>query len=276
MTGEKKKGIRRGSSKQASCIAFASHKGGTGKTTSCINIAGWLAKKDKKVLVVDFDPQANASSGVGLDVTSLQSSIYDAVLGLCEGYEGLDLEKVILQTDIENLHIAPSELDLSVAEVIMQQAMDKTFILRRLLEDVSSLYDYILIDLPTSAGLLTINGLCASEHVVIPLDPGIYALEALHNLRKTFEEIEEMSGHTIPQTTVCLTRYKKFNPERHRPSQEIEANLKALFEPVFLIPDSIKIYEAEKEGKPLSHFAPKSRVSAAYEKIAEHIMEKKK
>lgn len=100
------------------CIAFGNYKGGTGKTTSCINIAGWLAKNKKKVLVVDFDPQANATSGLGINAKSVRFSVYDAVLGSCGGYENVPLTQLILKTGIENLHLAPSEFDLSVAEVM--------------------------------------------------------------------------------------------------------------------------------------------------------------
>ena len=106
-------------SRAAECIVFANHKGGTGKTTSCLSIAGFLAKSGSKVLVVDFDPQANATSGSGIDTLTLKYSMYDAFLDQCDGYEGVPITQVILETDVGNLHVAPSELDLAVAEVLV-------------------------------------------------------------------------------------------------------------------------------------------------------------
>lgn len=150
----------------AKCIAFFNKKGGSGKTTTCLSIAGWLAKKGKKVLVVDFDSQSNATSGLGIDAMSSRYTMYDAVLAYCNGDRGgVPITQVILKTEIENIHLAPSELDLSVTEVVMQGAKNRTGILNRILADVRPLYDYILLDLPSSLGPLSINGLCASDQV---------------------------------------------------------------------------------------------------------------
>lgn len=263
-------------SQKAECVVFANQKGGTGKTTSCLSIAGYLAKSGSKVLVVDFDPQASATSGLGISVMSLQRSIYDAVLERCKGYEGIPVTQVILETGVENLHIAPSELDLAVAEVLMQKTRSRISILNQILEEVRPLYDYILIDLPPSPGLLTINGLCASDQVVVPLEPSIFSLEALNNLKISFDDIKRMAGHTLNQITAVLVRY--INPDlfsrvfrKHNPSQEVEARLREMFHTVFIVPDSVEIYQAQQEGIPISHYAPRSRVGKAYEKIANSI-----
>ena len=264
-------------SKPAECIVFANHKGGTGKTTSCLSIAGYLTKSGSKVLVVDFDPQANATSGLGIDVMSLQHSIYDVVLNQCDGYEGVPITQVILETDVENLHVAPSELNLSVAEVIMQRAKKRAGILNRILEEVRPLYDYILIDLPPSSGLLTINGLCASDWVVVPLEPSIFSLEALESLKTSFRDIRRMTRHSVNQITVILIRYVKPSVlsrilRKPNPSQEVEARLREIFHTVYVVPDSTEeIYRAQKEGNPISHYAPQSRVGKAYERIARRI-----
>ncbi len=268
-------------SRTAKCIVFADHKGGTGKTTSCVSIAGYLAKGGSKVLVVDFDPQANATSGLGIDVTSLKYSMYDVVLGRCDGYEGVPITKVILDTAVENLHIAPSELDLAVAEVLMQRTSHRAGILNRILQEVRPLYDYILIDLPPSSGLLTINGLCASDHVVVPLEPSIFSLEALKNLKVSLDDVKRMAGHAIDQITPVLTRRRhpdllsRVFGKRHA-SQEVEARLKEMFPTVFVVPDSEKIYQAQRKRIPISHYAPGDRVGKAYEKIAESISVKAK
>ena len=260
----------------AECIAFANHKGGTGKTTSCLSIAGYLAKSDNRVLVVDFDPQANATSGLGIDTMTLKYSMYDAVLNQCDDYEGVPITQVVLETDVENLHVAPSELDLAVAEVVMQHVRNRAGILNRILEKVKPSYDYILIDLPPGSGLLTINGLCASDQVVVPLDPSIFSLEALDNLKIYFDDIKRMAGHSINQITWVLIRYasppllsRMFH--KRNPSQEVEARLREMFDTVFVAPESREIYETQRQGVPISHYAPSSRVGRAYAEITKSI-----
>ncbi len=273
---KQEKGQAKEMSKAAECIVFANHKGGTGKTTCCLSIAGYLARSGSKVLVVDFDPQVNATSGLGIDTLTLKYSMYDAVLDQCDGYEGVPITEVILETDVENLHVAPSELDLAVAEGLVQHTRNKAGILNRALEKVRPLYDYILIDLPPGSGLLTINGLCASDQVVVPLDPGIFSLEALDSLKASFRDIKRMAGHSINRITPVLIRYDKPDVfsrilRRRSPSQEIEVRLKTMFETVFVVPDSIEIYQTQRQGVPISHYAPRSRVGRAYAEITKSI-----
>jgi len=263
-------------SRTAECIAFANQKGGTGKTTSCLSIAGYLAKGGSKVLVVDLNPQANATSGLGIDTLTLKYSMYDAVLDQCDGYEGVPITQVILETDAENLHIAPSELDLSVAEVFMQHTKDRTGILNRALEEVKPFYDYILIDLPSSPGLSTINGLCASDQVIVPLEPSIFSLEALDSLKVLFREIKRRAGHSVGQITAVLTRYVRPNLisrvfRKRNGSQEVETRVKEMFQTVFIVPESGEIYKGQREGILISHYAPESKVGKAYARIAESV-----
>jgi len=262
--------------KTAECIAFANTKGGTGKTTSCLSIAGYLAKGGSKVLVVDFDPQANATSGLGIDAMTLPYSMYDVVLAQCDGYEGVPITRVILETDVENLHLAPSELDLVVVEVLMQRTRNRAGILNRALEEVRPLYDYILIDLPPGSGPLMINGLCASDQVVVPVDPSIFSLEALEDLKALFRDIKRMAGYSINQITVILIRYIRPNLfsrmlRQRNPSQKVETRLRETFHTVFVVPNATEIYEAQREGLPISHYAPGSRIGRAYEEIARSI-----
>jgi chromosome partitioning protein len=263
-------------SNTAERIVFANTKGGTGKTTSCLSIAGYLAKSGSKVLVVDFDPQANATSGLGIDVMALQYSMYDVVLAQCDGYDGVPITRVILETDVENLHVAPSEPDLVVAEVLVQRTRNRTGILNQALQEVEPLYDYVLIDLPPSSGPLMINGLCASDQVVVPVDPSIFSLEALEGLRTLFGDVKRMAGHSINRIAVILVRYVRPNLfsrmlRKHNPSQEVEARLREVFQTVFIVPDSREIYEAQREGIPISHYAPGSRIGEAYERITKGI-----
>jgi len=261
---------------EAECIAFTNHKGGTGKTTSCLSIAGYLAKSGNKVLVVDFDPQANTTSGLGIDVTTLECSIYDVVLGQCNSHESVPITRVILETDVENLHVAPAEFDLGVAEVFMQHAKDRAGILNRLLEEVRPLYDYILIDVPSSSGLLMVNGLRAADQAVVPLDPSIFSLEAMDNLKATFDDVRELAGHSINQITGVLIRYVKPNMfsrlfRKLNPSQEVEERLRAMFHTVFVVPESMEIYGAQRQRMPISHYAPGSNLGKAYAEIARSI-----
>jgi len=257
----------------AECIVFASHKGGTGRTTSCLSIAGHLARSGSKVLVVDFDPQANATSGLGIDVTKLQHTIYDVLLDHCVGDHSMSITRVILETDVENLHVAPSEFNLNVAEVFMQGTANRVGMLDRILEEVRPLYDYILIDVPSSSGLLTINGLYASDRIVVPLDLSIFSLESVGNLETSLHDIRRMAGRSINQATAVLIRYVKPNVfsrmfHNRNPSQEVEGRLRAMFHTVFVVPFSVQIYQAQREGIPISHYAPGSKVGKAYARIA--------
>jgi chromosome partitioning protein len=254
--------------RKGQCVAFANHKGGTGKTTSCLSIAGYLAKSGSKVLVIDFDPQANATSGLGIDKKTLRYSMYDAVLDQCEGHQGVPLTHVILETEVENLHVAPSEFDLAVAEFHMVNSRNRTSILTRLLGPVRPFYDYILVDLPPTSGLLTINGLSAADHVVVPVEPSIFSLEALDDLKKSFHDIQQLTGQALNAVAAVLIRYIKADRRKNNPSQEVEASLREMFQTVFVVPAAEEIYQTQKEGLPISHYAPRSGVGKAYEKIA--------
>lgn len=261
---------------KAHCIAFANHKGGTGKTTSCVSIAGFLARSGRKTLVVDMDPQANATSALGIDASSLEHSVYDAVLKEC-GNSGVPLRQVIVDSGIENLHLAPAEFDLSAAEILL---VSKPFALARLLEEVRHSYDYILIDLPTCSGMLTINGICAAEQLIAPFDPGIFALEAYDNLARTLEMIKEKTGHRVKVSMAILTRYVPpvlfaWLRGRRSPCLEMAKELKKRFPAMAVIPESTAIYRSQLAGVPISRIAPWSAAGRAYKKVARMIVEGK-
>ncbi|MBU1053629.1 MAG: AAA family ATPase [Proteobacteria bacterium] len=258
------------------CIAFANYKGGTGKTTSCLSIAGFLAKGGSKVLLIDFDPQASATSGIGIDKLTLKHTIYDSILGLCDGHEDVPLKNIILETDVKNLHLAPSEWDLSAAEVSIQSTKEKITLLRTLIRDVQSLYDYILIDTPPSSGLLLMNCFVAADHMIIPFDPGIFSVEAIDNLKTVFLDVKRNTGHHFNKITIILTRYVGQDPlERilhgDNPSRQIKKMLVRMFKSVFVVPESPEIFKSQQKGTPISHYAPKSKAGKAYKKIADSI-----
>ncbi|MEC4882130.1 MAG: AAA family ATPase [Scytonema sp. PMC 1070.18] len=262
--------------KQAECIAFANLKGGTGKTTTCLSVGGYLAKGGSQVLIVDFDPQANATSGLGIDRTLLKHSLYDVFLEQCDRSNGVPITHIILETEVPNLHLVPSELDLVSVQILMQQMSDKVSILNQILYKINEFYDYILIDTPPDTGLFMLNALRAAKHVVVPLDFSIFSLEALDNLQTYCQDIEENTGHKFNSFTVLLTRVIKsslfckfFHPPH--PSEQIETKLKEMFSTVFVIPESPEVYQAQRMGLPISHYTFNSKIGKAYENLTEYI-----
>lgn len=263
--------------KEGKSVAFANVKGGTGKTTTCVNVAGYLAKLGNQVLVVDFDPQGNATSGLGIDGKGLHYSMYDAFLNQCQGYSGVPITKVILETDIENIHIAPSVLNLGVAPMLLQETKDKTGILQRILEPVQRFYDYILIDVPSDAGLFLFNSLRATHQVVVPIDPGIFSWESLDHLKAYCCDLVENKGHNIKDWTIVLnktvsqTRQSRKSSQLN-PSDEIESSLQEGSDAVFVVPYSVLVYRSQQEGLPISHYTNKaSKIGKAYAAIATHL-----
>jgi chromosome partitioning protein len=258
----------------AQCIAFAHYKGGTGKTTSCVSMAGILAQRGKRVLVVDFDPQANATTGLGIDSTTLQRSVYDALLTVCEAsHEGVHLRDAIQRTAHENLDIAPAEFDLGVSELIMSRMDRRVHILRDILDSVRADYDYILVDLP-SHGLLLLNGLCTADHVIVPVDPGFFAVEAVRQLKTTFDDVKQMAGWTIKRSTAIMTRVQHHGwlgrmlgiGDEHA---DTEAALRSAFQKVFAVPYSKQIYAAQKHRVPIAYYAPNDKATHAYARVVD-------
>ncbi len=256
-------------------IAFANLKGGTGKTTLCVNIAGYLAKNNQgKVLVVDFDPQANATSGLGIDGNTLERSIYDALLNECQGYDGVSIAKIILETEVKNLHLAPSELNLAVLPTLLLDVRNRVSVLDRALEPIKKFYEYILIDVPADSGLFMLNSLRAADRLVVPLDSSIFALEALENFKIYCHDIEQISDRAIGKLIIVLNRYvKSRNAKSNKPSpsEEIESQLKTMSHTLFVVPESTLVYQAQQAGLPISDYAPTSRLGKAYSAIANYL-----
>ena len=202
--------------------------------------------------------------------------MYDVVLNECQPGSGVPITQVILETDVEHLHVAPSEFDLAVAECFMIKLRDRTGILNRCLDKVRPFYDYILIDLPPTSGLLTLNGLCAADHAVVPVDPSIFSLETLEDLRKSFSDIKQLTGHSIRPIAAVLIRHVSSNGRKPTPSSEVEASLREMFHPVFVVPAAEVVYQTQKQGLPISHYAPRSLVGKAYERITKSIRQSAK
>lgn len=253
-------------------IAFVHHKGGTGKTTSCLNIAGWLVRMKKKVLVVDLDPQGNATCGLGIDRKTLEGSIYDVFFGQH------NIEEVIIETD-SGIHLVPSSIDLLAAETHMAGQINNTTLLKESLIDMEQYFDYILMDVPPGSTLLMINGIVASRNIIIPLDSGVFAYETLDTLKTLVLDLRDELGVETNVMMMLLKRYPGVNTLFGNPTREMKKALKEFLEEnnipsvgLFTIPFSINIYKAQMMGKPISHYAPRSDVGRVYKGIAKEIL----
>ena len=253
-------------------MAFVHHKGGTGKTTSCLNIAGWLVKINKKVLVVDLDPQGNATAGLGVDRKTIDSSIYEVL------FASKNIEEVILETD-SKVHLAPSSLDLLAVETHMAGGqINNGGKLKEELGNVEEHFDYILIDVPPGSSPLMINGIVACENIIIPLDSGVFAYETMETLKTLVIDLNEEVG---VETNVMMVLLRKYSASVFETglTREIKNLLKEFLAAnnipgvkVFRIPFSRKIYKAQMKGMPISHYAPYSDVGRAYKRIAKEVM----
>jgi chromosome partitioning protein len=249
----------------AKTIGFINQKGGVGKTTSTINVARYLAELGKTVLLVDLDPQGNASSGLGIDARQMTKNLYHAMVG------GLPPQEIILQTETQNFHVIPAAQDLAGAEIEMVHLEGREYRLQNVLRQVKQYYDYILIDSPPSLGLLTINGLVASDEVVIPVQTEYYALEGLSQLLGTIELVRERLQPNLKICGALLTLYDR----RNRLSRQVVSEVRAHFPgPVFesVIPRSVRLAEAPSFGKSILDFDAFSKGARAYKSVAKEII----
>jgi len=244
-------------------IAVCNQKGGTGKTTSAINIASYLALAQKKVLLVDLDPQANATSGLGINRHSVKKSTYHIIL------EEVELKDIQQKTAIENLLVAPSNLDLTGAEVELVSALGREYRLKRALQKEKENFDFIIIDSPPSLGLLTINSLCAADSVLIPVQCEYYALEGVTQLVNTINLVKDNLNPDLEIEGVLLT----MADFRTNLTKEVIGEVRNYFkEKVYttVIPRSIRLSEAPSYGKPISLY---DKDSIGAQKYAELIKE---
>ncbi len=256
-------------------IAFVHHKGGTGKTTSCINVAGWLAKMNKKVLVVDLDPQGNAVAALGVDRKKIEGSLYDVL------FSNTSIKEVILETDA-GVWLVPSSLDLLSAERQMVDRANHTNLLQKVLKSIEKQFDYILIDVGPGSTLLMINGIVAAGNIIIPLDSGVFAYETLETLKTLVLDLEEELGIETNVMMILLREYSTSIFDRifdGEPTQVIKDLVSEFLMSnqmpavkIHSIPYSKKVYEAQMLGMPVSHVAPFSDVGRAYKRIAQDVL----
>ena len=250
-------------------IALANQKGGVGKTTTAINLAASLAVLEKKVLIIDFDPQANATSGIGLDLKNIKYSIYDCFIG-----EILPKE-VIIKTKTPGLDIIPSHIDLVGAEIEMLGEESREYFLDTVVKKVKDEYDYVLIDCSPSLGLLTLNALAASDSVIIPVQCEYFALEGLGKLLNTIQMIQKNINTELEIEGFLLTMYDS----RVRLSNHVAAEVRKHFESMVfdtIIQRNIKLSEAPSYGLPAINYDANSKGTINYLNLARELLERNK
>jgi len=248
-------------------IAFSNQKGGVGKTTTCVNMSAYLAKKGKKVLIIDLDPQGNATSGLGFAKSEIKSSVYNALI------DDAPVSGVALKTSIDNLDLLPSNIDLAGAEVELVYVKDRERVLRKALEEVRGFYDYITVDCPPSLGLLTINALAAADTVIIPIQSEYYAMEGLSQLMNTIKLVVKHLNDKLKIEGVVLT----MNDNRAVISRQISEEIRRFFgKRVFdtVIPRNIRLAEAPSHGVPIMLHDPRCSGARAYAALTEEYLSK--
>ncbi|MBQ7304188.1 MAG: ParA family protein [Alphaproteobacteria bacterium] len=250
-------------------IAIANRKGGVGKTTTAINIATAMAAIGKKVLVLDLDPQGNATTSMGLDKKSCEFSSYDVLIN------SLDANKAIIETQIPNFSIMPSKPSLAGAEIELIDVEKREYVLKKALSGISNMFDYVLIDCPPSLNLITINALVASGSVIIPLQCEFLALEGLTDLIKNINQIKKVFNPPLKVQGIVLTMFDK----RNNLSAMVEKDVREYFGDLVyqtLIPRSVRISEAPSHGKPILIYDFKSVGAQAYISLAKEVLKREK
>lgn len=248
-------------------IAIANQKGGVGKTTSTINIAAYLGKKEKKVLVVDMDPQGNASSGFSLDIHKLNKTIYEVLI------DEYTAAECILPLKEKNIWILPANVNLAGLEVDLLELENKHEQLKIVLNSIRNQYDYILIDCPPNLGILTINALCAADGVIIPLQTEYYALEGITQLIRVIDRVQKSLNPSLVLTGVLLTMYDQRTNLSKMVVEDVRTHFKdKVFETI--IPRNVKLSEAPSYGQSIAVYAPDSPGAIAYEKVVEELIQR--
>lgn len=245
-------------------LAIANQKGGVGKTTTTVNLGASLAELGHRVLIVDLDPQGNATTGLGINYRVLDSTMYDVMLS------GLPIDDCIEPTEVKGLFVAPASLDLAGAEVELVAAFNRESKLARTLDEVADQYEYILIDCPPSLGLLTVNGLVAATEVMVPIQCEYYALEGLAQLTRNIELIRDNLNPSLHIAHIVMVMYDN----RTKLAEQVVGEVRDHFGSIVcrnMIPRNVKLSEAPSFGQPITTYASSSRGAVAYRELAREV-----
>lgn len=252
----------------AKVISIVNQKGGVGKTTTTINLSACLEQKKKKVLLIDLDPQGNATSGLGIDTEQLEHTVYQVLIG------EETVESSVVQTAFGNLYLLPSDIQLAGAEIELVSMKNREFMLKNALtEEIKEKYDYILIDCPPSLNLMTINALVASDSVLIPVQCEYYALEGLSRLMQTVKSIKKQLNETLEIEGILLTMYDS----RTNLSLSVAEEVKKFFPKMVyhtVIPRNVRLSEAPSYGQPIVSYDPYSKGAESYISLAKEVIKK--
>ncbi len=249
----------------AKIIAVVNQKGGVGKTTTAVNLAAAMGSKGKKVLLVDIDQQGNATSGYGINKRELEVTSYDVIIGNAEAKD------VIIKTDYENVSVMPSNMNIAGADLELIDMRQREMRLKKGLDSVDKEYDYIFIDCPPAMGLITLNGLCASDTILVPIQCEYYALEGLSQLMSLVRQVKKLYNPDIDIEGVLLTMYDG----RLNLTQQVVSEVKKFFpKKVFksFIPRNVRLSEAPSFGQPIMYYDRLSKGSVAYDDLAAEII----
>lgn len=250
-------------------LSLVNQKGGVGKTTTAVSLASYIGKKKKKVLVIDLDPQANATSGLGIEKSELENTTYDVLINDCP------VEDVILESSALNVDIIPTNINLAGAEVELVNAISRENILKSAIADIRDDYDYIIIDCPPSLGLLTVNALTASDGIIIPIQGEYYALEGLSQLVETINIVKRKLNPDIEIIGVVLTMFDMRTQLSKQVREEVEEYFKKkVFKTV--IPRNVRLAEAPSHGLAISDYDKSSKGAKAYESLAAEVLKRTK
>jgi chromosome partitioning protein len=248
-------------------IAIANQKGGVGKTTTTINLAASLAVLEKRVLVIDADPQANATSGLGFDLKNIKTSIYESII------DEIDINKIVLHSEISNLDLIPSHIDLVGAEIEMLNLPNREKVLKHTIENIKDDYDFILIDCSPSLGLITVNALTAANSVIIPVQCEYFALEGLGKLLNTIKIIQNRLNPSLEIEGFLLTMYDSRLNLSNQVYDEVKRHFQDMvFETV--IQRNIKLSEAPSYGKPVVLYDASSKGAINHMNLAREILQR--
>ena len=246
-------------------ISIANQKGGVGKTTTAVNLAACIAKCGKQVLLVDIDPQGNATSGVGVDKEQVEYSVYDMIIGKCSAMES------IVYSEVDNLHVIPSSVDLSGAEIDLIGMDNREYILKDNFKEIRDKYDYIILDCPPSLNLLTVNAMTASDSIIVPIQCEYYALEGLSQLLHTIELINERLNPDLKIEGVVFTMFDARTNLSEQVVDNVKENLEVhIYDTV--IPRNIRLAEAPSYGMPICEYDPKSTGAERYMALAKEVI----